>query len=69
MSAVRPCALLLDADHLALRRQQRQDLPEIGLDVGEGAVQEQQRHATAAVNLVIHVQTIEVGVSTLVVQW
>ena len=58
-----PVALEVGGDHLATRRQARQQLAELQVDVEQAAVQQKQWcTAPGAVDLVVHLQAVDRGV-------
>ena len=54
-----PVRLEVGGDHLTCRRQGRQDLAELLVDVEQAAVQQHQRRAPGAVDLVVHLQPVD----------
>jgi hypothetical protein len=52
-------------DNLASRRQARDQLAELQVDVEQPAMQQQQREAARAVDLVVHLETVHRGIAGL----
>ena len=58
-------ALEVSRDDLARRRQAGEQLAELQVDVEQPAVQQQQRDAARAVDLVVHLQAVHRGIAGL----
>jgi hypothetical protein len=60
-----PVSLEVGGDHLAPCGQARQELAELQIDVEQTAVQQDQRDAAGTVDLVVHLQAVDGGITRL----